>query len=168
MDSGSKPLNHLYTGHQDYKKTRKYSRYYDNAFISVWEEFYNGNEVVYHYRNPYAKFIQVDGTDGYQFSPDLSTEDNIELFDEFAMRPVSFIYQKQFTHGDLETLKYTIDNDNYASKSKYFDPYTCPIKNVSSIYETPIYVGLPKYKLCININIKKYRFKNRIARQSFN
>ena len=148
-DSADKPLNQLHTGHQDYKKTRTYSRYLDSAYINIWEEFYNGNEVIHHFRNPYLRNIKIEGTDGFQFSPGLSTDDDIKYFDEFVMRPISFKYSKQTSQGNVDTIKYVLDEKNYASKSKYFDPYNCPMLNISSVYETPIYVALPKYSGCI-------------------
>ena len=69
------------------------------------------------------------------------------------MRPISFTYSNQNKQAGIDTLKYTVDIKNYASKSQYFDPYNCPMLNISSVYETPIFVAQPKYSGCIFSNL---------------
>jgi len=143
-----RPLSELYTGQGNAKRTRTYARYLENADIKVWEEFYDGNDIVHHFRNPYPGSVPVDGTDGFQFSPKLVPEDQIKLFDEFAMRPVNFAFDSKSEHGNVEISKYKLDVENFANRALYSDNFDCPILNVSSIYETPLIVALPQFAGC--------------------
>jgi hypothetical protein len=146
--SASMPLHQLHTGHQDYHKTRTYVRYFDCPNINVWEEFYNGATTVHHFRNPYVSDVPVGGTDGFQFTPDLSTEESIRYFDQFAMRPISFMYKQELLHGSLSTFKFVLDEALFANPGVFFDPFSCPAMNISSVHETPLYLALPQYSGC--------------------
>ena len=147
--SASMPLHQLHTGHLDYHKTRSYVRYFDRPNINVWEEFYNGAATVHHFRNPYATDIPVEGTDGFQFSPDLSTEESIKYFDPLAMRPISFVYKQEQLHGNLNTFKFVLSEAQFANTPLFYDPFDCPTMNISSVYETPLYLALPQYSGCM-------------------
>ncbi len=144
----NRPLHELYTGQNDPALTRTYARYLENANVMVWEEFYNGNGVDHHFRNPYARKIPVDGTDGFQFSPKLGDEkQDIKYFDEFSMRPVTFSFDSDQSHSSLNTLQYKLKVNSLTS-ADYGDSFNCPMLNLSSVYETPLFVGLPQYSGC--------------------
>ncbi len=115
----------------------------------VWEEFFNGNEIIHHFRNPYSRPVPVDGTDGFQFSPKLDTDSVIKYFDDFALRPIPFKYDSKVVQGDVEAYKFVVDSKQYSNPAVFPDTFECPMLNVSPVYETPLFVALPNYQGCM-------------------
>jgi hypothetical protein len=142
-----RPLSELYTGYDLGKRTRSFSKYEGESYASVWERFGDGMfeyDLGYHSRNPYFEKVPTRGTDGFQFSPGLTPEDNIEVFDTFLLQTLNFYYHSATTHDELETYIYKLDVEKYES---YIDSISYSIINITSVHRFPLFVLLPYYEV---------------------
>jgi len=143
------PLSQLYTGQSSIDKIRGYARYKGSSNIMIWEDFFNGESIIQHYRKPYDNNVHVEGTDGFQFKAELTEEDSIYYFDDFAMRTLKFDFDSKGERGKVSTFRFKIDTNSYAQPKKYPDNINCPMANISAIHKVPLVFALPNYAGCI-------------------
>ena len=149
-DSMNIPSDEMVTGTEYINEVRTLTKKDGSGFIQKWEPYFDGTSLVWHYRNPYPKNILVNGTDGLQFHPLISSRDNLIYFDPFLMRPLNLSFKKLGKYGSLQIYNFSVSDDNFnKSKSIYGDEINCFI-SLSSSKDIPLYVTTPQYDLCNN------------------
>lgn len=146
--SESIPLSQLYTGQSSTDKIRGYARYKGSPTIEVWEDFFDGQSIIQHYRRPYEKDIHVKGSDGFQFGAGLSDSSSLYYFDDFALRTLKFNYYSRGQRGSVETLRFRVDSKSIAQPDQCPDNLKCPIANISAVHKIPLVYALPNYADC--------------------
>jgi len=108
----------MFSGIKHTDKVRKYAQYLGYNSITVPILSYNNTEVIA--VNNLWGGEELDGTDGWQFEPKLSSDDSLEqFFTEFYRilnwKPVD----TGISFGDVEVNKYVMDSDDWAINKKY-------------------------------------------------
>lgn len=151
--SSSVPMSQLRTGQSSTDLIRSYARHKGSPYIKVWEDFYDGNKVIQHYRKPYSKEIHVKGTDGFQFGAGLTEKDTLYYFDDFALRTLAFNFASKGRRGDVDTLKFKVDVASVSQPQHYPDSLGCPMANISAVHKTPLVFALPGYYECGSVEM---------------
>ena len=143
------PLSQLYTGQSSLDKIRGYARYRGSPDIMVWEDFFNGDSVIQHYRQPYSKKIRVEGTDGFQFGTSLNKKSSLKYFDDFLLRSINLEYEKEINRAGVHLIKFKLNENKYARPDLFPDNTNCSMINISAVHKLPLFAALPHYSGCI-------------------
>ena len=85
----------FFTGQDDYEMTRTYGQWLEQEYIMMkGKEYLSLNEIDDYIYSPWEDKVLLDGTDGMQFSPDLSENDVIAAFVNDLSRNCYFDYER--------------------------------------------------------------------------
>eukprot|EP00347_Sterkiella_histriomuscorum_P005750 403355411 len=137
----------LFTGAgDDYLFVKKYARWLGNENITVSNKYYaNVWETQNFNQQPWTTGINIDGTDSYQFHPDISEEETLQVFNQLVSRNMPFQYTNDDSQGyqKLKVMNYQLA-DNFMKNSQFFrdnQKYRIYITNtqpLDSIYKAPV------------------------------
>jgi hypothetical protein len=101
---------------------------------------FNGQEEI----TLWAKSIDVKGTDGTQFAPGISQEDDLEVFSSDFMRTLEFDFRKTTSIYDIELYHYKFDDDTFKPDSDYY-MYIDGCANIYPMQGIPAYLSKPHF-----------------------
>lgn len=103
----------FFTGVDNYQLTRSMGFWLNNTNVRVAGKIYETTTtVVDDYFNPWATNVTIVGTDGMQFSPELSEDSKISVFVNDLSRTCNFTYSsKNEDYKELETQMFMIAPD---------------------------------------------------------
>jgi len=95
--------------------------------------------------NPWWDQVPVQGTDGWQFSPDLPESGSIYVYTPEVSRPLSFMYtgSSDSAFKGFDTLNFSLDPVNFSSSNAAnadFYIYADGTTNVTSTYQAQVFV----------------------------
>lgn len=131
----------IYTGNRHPEKVKTTRSINSGVYINNVVPFYNGTEIIYGNINPFQENFRVEGTDGLQFGKSLSKSNKPKWFDIKKIQDVQFKYSGKKSYGEVNTLKYSLDQgslkkgykNNELKKFHYDGVY-----NVSSNFKLPL------------------------------
>lgn len=135
------------TGTDDYMLVRQYAKWFDLDYITLqrqdYEDIYTLKTI---YAEPWNERVYLNGTDGFQFHPNLKYEDPIaafvnELSRNAAFSPVnvsSYDYQsplEMITYQLAESLMYSME---YNPDNALYNTYINGTSNMSNVLLAPV------------------------------
>lgn len=111
----------FFTGEEDYEMTRVYGNWLEQNYIMIKAKQYTSiNKIEEYLYSPWEEPVLLDGTDGMQFSPDLSKESTLKAFVNDLSRNCYFDYSHtddRYPH--LDTYVYAIQTDLMRNDTDY-------------------------------------------------
>ena len=142
----------FFTGEEDYEKTRVYGNWLGQNYIMIKGKQYTSiNKVEDYLYSPWDEPVLLDGTDGMQFSPDLSKDSTLKAFVNDLSRNCYFDYSHtddRYPH--LETYVYAIQedlmrNDTHYAPNKNYQVNITGTSNMTSSLQAYAFVAKGHY-----------------------
>ena len=96
------------------------TQWLNNANVRVQQKLFDSTITTSNYYvNPWATEVPLQGTDGWQFSPDLPESGSIYVYTPEVSRPLSFMYtgDSDSAFNGFETLNFSLDPVNFLSSN---------------------------------------------------
>ena len=104
---------------------------------------YNGADKLYIWAEP----IEVEGTDGTQFAPDVTEEETLEVFSQDLMRTVEMEFDEEAEIYGIDLLRFKMADDTFSANPMYY-MYTNGLINLASVEKyqnVPVRISKPHF-----------------------
>lgn len=141
----------VYTGNRHKDKVKKTRSVNGGVYLNNVVAFFDGYNVTHGNINPMQDNFKVEGTDGYQFKPDISQNSHVTVFDTKKIYDVKYKYTGKKEYSQIKTYKFEFDpkttQKSIAQNSKLNINYN-GFFNVSSNFKLPIGVSSSFFVNC--------------------
>jgi len=142
----------MYTGVNDSALTRNVRSYFGADTITFPASYYNGNESVPVYLNPWKEEIAIKGSDGNVNNPGLKSSQNVNLFVMDLGFQTNLTYTgKDVDYSGVNSFRYTmaketfLNKTNYPDNTKWFADKWDGLINISASHSAPLFVSKGRF-----------------------
>ena len=143
----------IYTGNRHPQKVKTARSINYGVYLNNIVYFYNGTGIETGHLNPFHDNFDVSGTDGLQFGKEISSNDDLYIFDQRKIQNMKYKFVKKSTYEqkniktyiyDLDYSSLTKDYKDNKLKNYYYDGFV----NVSSNFKMPLASSPGYFHLC--------------------
>jgi len=138
----------MYTGVNDSAITRNIRSYLGYSEIKYPAAYYNGNESVSTYLNPWKEDISIKGSDGNVNIPGLKPSQNVSLFVTDLGFQTNLTYSgKDIDYNGVNSHRYGMTKEtflnktNYPDNTKWFADKWDGLINISASHSAPLFIS---------------------------